>query len=75
MFTHFHFTEVEKNLSAARKKDIQEDIAPARKVRPESAGDAPKPTPRSIPPRTQSAHTLMSNGVYDLSCDARRKGL
>ena len=60
----FPFIEVEKNLSAARRKDLQEEINPARKVRPESAGEAPKPTPRSLPPRTQSAHTLMSNGWY-----------
>ena len=58
----FVFAEVEKNLSAARRKDLEEEVKPARKVRPESAGEAPKPTPRSLPPRTQSAHTLMSNG-------------
>lgn len=53
--------KVEKNLSAARRKNLdEEDYKPTSKMRPGSAGNIQKTTPRTVT-RTQSANTLLSN--------------
>ena len=53
---------MEKNLSAARRKDIdEEEYKLGNRMRPGSAGSVPKPSPRTVA-RTQSANTLLSNG-------------
>ena len=64
-FAHFLFlfiSEVEKNLSAARKKDLDDGEYRPGRMRPGSAGNVPKPSPRTVA-RTQSANTLISNGM------------